>query len=68
MPYSNFIFGEVKLMFKLSTIENSIAVPKHSYNAAEIENLKETIAYNLPLATAIGTDKARGEMLIVPIL
>ena len=55
-------------MFKLSTIENSIAVPKHSYNAAEIENLKETIAYNLPLATAIGTDKARGEMLIVPIL
>lgn len=32
------------------------------------DRLKETLAYNLPLALEIGTEKARSEMIIAPIL
>ena len=80
MPYSNFTFSTVKKMFELSTVKNSFAILNQTDNDrvesieevlvddAKIENLLKTIDYNLPLATAISTKKARSELSIVPVL
>ncbi|BAY86641.1 hypothetical protein NIES267_61520 [Calothrix parasitica NIES-267] len=65
--YSQFTLAKVKEKFKLTTnekvdffIEIPILEPSHL--------LKETLSYNLPLALASNSGKARSEMIISPIL
>lgn len=67
MPFSNFTLSKVKSDFNITTLESQILFP----NIAPIKpselltlNLKE----NLSLATAINTEKARSELIIMPVL
>lgn len=55
-------------MFNLTTIENEPALKNSHIESEHILDLSQTIEENLPLAIAIGTEKARSEMLIAPIL
>lgn len=67
MPYDNFSFSRVKREFNLKTVENKRFFP-------EIEPiepsfyLKEALSEGLPLAIATGSEKARSELIISPIL
>ncbi|MEM7716281.1 MAG: hypothetical protein AAF349_22375 [Cyanobacteria bacterium P01_A01_bin.68] len=67
MPYSNFSLSRVKREFNLQTVENTRFFP-------EIEPiepsfyLKEALSEGLPLAIATGSEKARSELIISPIL
>ena len=67
MPYSNFSLSRVKREFNLTTVENERFIP-------EIEPiepsfyLKEALSEGLPLAIATGSEKARSELIISPIL
>jgi len=67
MPYDNFSFSRVKREFNLQTVENKGFFP-------EIEPiepsfyLKEALNEGLPLAIATGSEKARSELIISPIL
>ena len=67
MPYSNFSLSRVKREFNLKTVENKRFFP-------EIEPiepsfyLKEALSEGLPLAIATGSEKARSELIISPIL
>jgi hypothetical protein len=68
MAYSDFkTVGSVKSAFGLTTIEDvqflMSAVP---VNPSEI--LTAVLAENLPLATASGSEKARSELIISPVL
>jgi hypothetical protein len=67
MPYSNFTIKKVQNDFQIKIIENSgifSNIPSH-----EISNLlQETLTENVPLATAINTEKARSELIIAPVL
>lgn len=67
MPFSNFTLSKVKSDFNITTLESQILFP----NIAPIKpselltlNLKE----HLSLATAINTEKARSELIIMPVL
>ena len=67
MSYSDFTIEEVKTQFKLrfdETLEYFAAVPPVPVSAM----LTDTLAENIPLAVAISTEKARSELIIVPIL
>ena len=68
MAYSDFSFSTVKNLFQLETIEDEPAIPKGSIERNRLVDLERTIEENLPLATAIGTSKARSSLLIAPIL
>lgn len=67
MPYDNFSLSRVKREFNLKTVENKRFFP-------EIEPiepsfyLKEALNEGLPLAIATGSEKARSELIISPIL
>ena len=67
MPYSDFSLSRVKREFNLATVENESFLP-------EIEPiepsfyLKEALSEGLPLALATGSEKARSELIISPIL
>lgn len=67
MAYSDFSLRKVKQQFGLKIIENEPflagIVP-----VAPSDYLTETLARNVPLAIAVGTEKARSELLICPIL
>ncbi len=67
MPYSEFSLAKVKKKFELATSENTNIFA----DVAELtcsEYLVETLAYNVPLALASNSEKARSEMIITPIL
>jgi len=67
MPYSEFTLARVKKQFALTTSEDIdifAAVPKLECS----EYLTETLRYNVPLALASNSEKARSEMIITPIL
>ncbi|MBV6622239.1 MAG: hypothetical protein KI793_04660 [Rivularia sp. (in: Bacteria)] len=67
MPYSNFSLSRVKREFNLQTVENQSFFP----NIPPIEPsfyLKEALSEGLPLAIATGSEKARSELIISPIL
>lgn len=67
MAYNNFTLSKVKRDFDLTTIESENLfkdVSSIEPNAVLIELLEEY----LPLARAIGTEKAKSELLVVPIL
>jgi len=67
MPYSEFTLAKVKKQFDLTTSEDTdifAAVPELECS----EYLAETLRYNVPLALASNSEKARSEMIIAPIL
>ncbi len=67
MPYSDFTLKKVKEAFQLHVIENENLFSE--INAIEVsEYLKETLKYNVPLATAVNTEKARSELIIANVL
>ena len=67
MSYSSFTLSRTKHDFNLTTVESEILFPK-------IEPLKPSdlltlnLRENLSLATAINTEKARSELIIMPVL
>jgi hypothetical protein len=68
MAYSDFkTVGSVKTAFGLTTIENVQFLP-HVAPAAPSAILIAILAENLPLATASGSEKARSELIISPVL
>ncbi len=67
MSYSKFTIEELQKTFNLTIVET---VGKFN-NLPEIppsQFLQEALQYYLPLAVAIGTEKARSELIIAPIL
>jgi len=67
MSYSDFTLAKVKKDFDLITVEKMDIYS----NVAELECstlLTEILPYNLPLALASNSEKARSEMIIAPIL
>ncbi len=67
MAYSDFTLERVKKEFGLtiSSREDLFAdVSPIEYS----DSLKETLSYNIPIALASNTEKARSEMIIAPIL
>jgi hypothetical protein len=67
MPFSNFTLSKVKSDFNITTLENQVLFPTiELVQPSELltQNLKE----NLSLATAINTEKARSELIIMPVL
>jgi hypothetical protein len=67
MSYSEFTLAKVKKCFDLTTFEESDIFA----NVSELEcseYLTETLRYNVPLALASNSEKARSEMIIAPIL
>lgn len=67
MPYSDFSLEKVKRTFQLTTSETVDLfgdVPDLECSAL----LAEILRYNVPLALASNSDKARSEMIISPIL
>ena len=67
MPYSEFTLAKIKKNFNLTTSEDTdifSAVPELECS----DYLAETLHYNVPLALASNSEKARSEMIIAPIL
>ena len=67
MPYSKYTLEEVVTKFNLTLVEN---LGKFN-NLPEIspsQLLTETLEDNIPLAVAIATEKARSELIVMPIL
>ncbi|NEP07605.1 MAG: hypothetical protein F6K34_24115, partial [Okeania sp. SIO4D6] len=67
MSYSKFTIEELQKTFNLTIVET---VGKFN-DLPEIppsQFLQEALQYYLPLAVAIGTEKARSELIIAPIL
>lgn len=67
MSYSEFTLAKVKAIFDLTTNEKvDFFVDSPTLEPSLL--LKEILAYNLPLALASNSEKARSEMIIAPIL
>lgn len=67
MSYSDFLLSDIKEKLGLSLIEKErlfTDVKTVTYS----EHLNETLYFNLPLAIAIHTEKARSELIIAPVL
>ena len=67
MAYSEFSLADVKKAFQLTTEENTSLFAKVSPVSVS-DFLATILAENIPLALLIGTEKARSEMIVVPIL
>jgi hypothetical protein len=68
MAYSDFkTIGSVKTAFGLTTIEDIQFLPQ-AIPIAPSEILTAILTENLPLATASGSEKARSELIISPVL
>lgn len=69
MAYSDFTLTDVKEKLFLSLAE---AENENLFSQIEgldpSEHLKETLTYNVPLATSIHTEKARSELIVAPVL
>lgn len=67
MAYSEFTLAKVKKQFDLTTSEDTdifATIPELEAS----KYLAETLSYNVPLALASNSEKARSEMIIAPIL
>ena len=67
MSYSDFQLADIKDKLGLSLVEREslfTGVEPAPYS----EHLRETLRFNLPLATAINTEKARSELIVTPVL
>jgi hypothetical protein len=67
MAYSDFTLTDVKEKLFLSLAENENLFSQIE-SLDPSEHLKETLKYNVPLATAIHTEKARSELIVAPVL
>jgi hypothetical protein len=68
MPYSQFkTLKSIKESFGLQTQEGIRFLPERSIVTVS-DTLKNFLAYSLPVAVATGTEKARSELIISPIL
>lgn len=67
MAYSDFTLKSVKQAFSLKTEEQNDLFTK-VVDARVNENLNSWLQEQVPLGLAIGTEKARSEMIITPIL
>ena len=67
MPYSKFTLEEVLTKFNLTLVEN-LGKFNNLPDVAPSKLLEETLEDNIPLAVAIGTEKARSELIVSPIL
>ena len=67
MPYSEFTLRKAKLAFGLTTVEAGRFLPPTEPIAPSLY-LAESLIEGLPLATATGSEKARAELIISPIL
>ena len=67
MSYSDFSLSKVKRDFNLTTVENGRFLPQTQPIEPSFY-LKEALSEGLPLATATGSEKARSELIISPIL
>ena len=67
MSYSEFSLDRVVKIFNLTTSEK-INLFANTAEAQCSEILIQTLEYNVPLALAINTEKARSELIIAPIL
>lgn len=67
MSYSDFTLSEIKEKLGLSLVERE-SLFAEVQAAPYSEHLKETLRFNLPLATAINTEKARSELIVTPVL
>lgn len=67
MPYSSFSLARVKRDFDLTIVENGRFLPP-TQPIAPSTYLQEALSEGLPLAIATGSEKARSELIISPIL
>lgn len=67
MAYSDFTLKKVKAELAVNTIERK-GLFNNVTSIAPTDLLQMILQYNVPLALAIGTEKARSEMIIVNIL
>ncbi|NMG09481.1 hypothetical protein [Brasilonema sp. UFV-L1] len=67
MPYSEFTLARVKRDFGLKTAEGGRFLPETQSLEPSLY-LKEALSEGLPLAIATGSEKARSELIISPIL
>jgi hypothetical protein len=67
MSYSDFTLKRVKEELQINVVENR-DIFSHIKETEVSEILLTILKYNVPLAVAIGTEKARSEMIIVNVL
>lgn len=67
MPYSKLTLEELKQNFQLNFTEGS-GLFREIPEVQPTDLLNQILNYNVPLAVAIGTEKARSELIISPIL
>lgn len=67
MPYSAFSFNKVKKDFNLTIIENQDLFSDVQV-VSPTEYLMMILQEHLPLVTAINTEKARSELIIMPVV
>ncbi|MBV6627506.1 MAG: hypothetical protein KI793_32060 [Rivularia sp. (in: Bacteria)] len=67
MPYNNFTLSKAKKDFNLTTIESENLF-KDVGSIEPSATLVELLEEYLPLARAISTEKAKSELLVIPIL
>ncbi len=67
MSYSDFTLKKVKQAFGITTVEDQRFLPKIEPIAPSI-TLSAFLEESLPLAIAIGSEKARSELIISPVL
>ena len=67
MPYSDFTLKKVKEELNINVVENR-EMFSHIKGIEVSDILLTILKYNVPLAVAIGTEKARSEMIVVNVL
>ena len=67
MPFSSFTLSQVKSDFGITTLETETLFPEVA-PVLPSDLLTQTLKANLSLATAINTEKARSELIIMPVL
>ena len=67
MAYSDFTLTDVKEKLGLALMEKTSLFSQTSILDYS-DHLKETLKYNVPLATSINTEKARSELIVTPVL
>jgi hypothetical protein len=67
VPYGEFSIDEIKARFQLRIAEAEEYFA-HIPPVAVSDFLTQTLSENIPLAVAVSTEKARSELIIVPVL
>lgn len=67
MAYGDFTLADVKEKLGLILIER-LSLFSEIADLEYSDHLRETLKYNLPLATSINTEKARSELIVTPVL